>query len=78
MRLYIDEFIESPSFENIVIEIIKLHTNGKSVEDISRELEKNYYIFNDDTEHLWNMEVVNNIINNRPIKNRFTGYVFQN
>ena len=83
MRLYIDEFIEpkeeghwkSP-FEDMVIEILKLHADGKSVEDISRELEENHYIFNDDEEHQWNIKVVDNIINNRPVKNRFTGYIF--
>lgn len=83
MRLYIDEFIEpkekrhwNPPFEDMVIEILKSHVDGKSVEDISRELEENHYIFNDDEEHQWNMKVVDNIINNRPVKNRFTGYIF--
>lgn len=83
MRLYIDEFIEpkekrhwNPPFEDMVTEVRKLHADGKSVEDISRELEEKHYIFNDDEEHQWNMKVVDNIINNRPVKNRFTGYTF--
>jgi ribosomal protein S17E len=53
-----------------------LHADGKSVENISRELEEKHYIFNDDEEHQWNMKVVDNIINNCPVKNRFTGYIF--
>ena len=42
MRLYIDEFIEpkekrhwNPPFEDMVMEVRKLHADGKSVEDIS-------------------------------------------
>jgi len=83
MRLYIDEFMEpkeerhwNPPFEDIVMEVRKLHADGNSVEEISRELEESHYIFNDDEEHRWNMKVVDDIINNRPIKNRFTGYTF--
>lgn len=83
MRLYIDEFIEpkekrhlNPSFEDMVMDVRKLHADGKSVEDISIELEEKHYIFNDDEEHQWNLKVVDNIINNRPVKNRFTGYIF--
>jgi hypothetical protein len=83
MRHYIDEFIEpkearhwNPPFEDMVMEVRKLHADGKSVEDISRELEEKHYIFNDDEEHQWNMKVVDKIINNRPVKNRFTGYTF--
>jgi len=83
MRLYIDEFIEpkermqwNPPFEDMITEVLMLHADGKSVEDISRELEEKHYIFDDDEEHQWNMKVVDDIINNRPVKNRFTGYVF--
>lgn len=83
MRLYIDEFIEpkekrhwNPSFEDMVMDVRKLHADGKSVEDISRELEEKHYIFNDDEEHQWNLKVVDKIINNLPVKNRFTGYIF--
>jgi hypothetical protein len=60
----------------MVTEVRKLYADGKSVEDISRELEEKHYIFNDDEEHQWNMKVVDNIINNHPVKNRFTGYTF--
>lgn len=83
MRRYIDEFIEPPQrqwltpFETIIENILKRHDNGESVEEIARGIEEDHYLFTDDEEHAWNMEVIENVLNKQPINNRFTTYTYK-
>jgi hypothetical protein len=48
-----------------------------SVEDITRHIEEEHYVFSDEDEHAWNRQVVENIIAHKPVKNRFTDYEYK-
>ena len=83
MRRYIDEYYEtedrqwlSPSPEEIKEEVLRRNKNGESVEDIVEYLQEWMYIFNDDDETKWEKEVVKNIIEGKPVINRWTNFKF--
>ena len=83
MRRYIDEFYEtpdrewlSPSPKEIKEEVLKRHNNGESVEEIVKFLQEWMYIFRDEEETVWELEVVNNIINGKAVVNRWTNIKF--
>ena len=84
MRRYIDEYYEvpeeqwlSPSPEEIKEEVLRRNKNSESIEDIVKYLQEWMYIFNDDEETEWEKEVVKNIIEGKPVKNRWTNHFFQ-
>ena len=79
MRRYIDEYYElpdeqwlSPSPEEIKETVLKLHDNGESNDQIVKYLQEWMYIFTDEEEYAWEMEVVENIIAGKPVINRWT------
>lgn len=83
MRRFIDEFLESeerqwlvPNFEGIKNKVFDYFDNGLKSEEIVKQLQKDMYIFTDEQEFDWELEVVNNILENKPITNRFTGITF--
>ena len=83
MRRFIDEFLEPeerqwlvPNFEGIKNKVFDYFDNGLKSEEIVKRLQKDMYIFTDEEEFDWELEVVNNILENKPITNRFTGITF--
>ena len=83
MRRYIDEFYEvperqwlSPNPDEIKQIVLEKHNAGISVEDIVKHLQELMYIFLDEEETAWETEVVENIINGKPVLNRFTNIEF--
>ena len=83
MRRYIDEYYEpedeqwlSPSPKEIKEEVLRCNKNGESVEDIVKYLQEWMYIFQDDEETEWEKEVVKNIIEGKPVKNRWSNLLF--
>ena len=83
MRRYIDEFLEPvesqwlvPNFEGIKNKVLDYFDNGLAPEEIVKRLQKDMYIFSDEEEFDWELKVVNNILENKPITNRFTGIKF--
>jgi len=84
MRRYIDEFYEiperqwlSPNPDEIKQIVLEKHKAGISVEDIVRHLQELMYIFIDEEETIWETKVVENIINSKPVLNRFTNIEFK-
>ena len=84
MRRYIDEYYEvpekqwlSPKPEEIKAIVLEHHNNGKSAEDIVKILQEQLYIFYDEEETAWELEVVNNIISGKPVVNRWTNISFE-
>lgn len=84
MRRYIDEYLEPPNrqwlvpnFEGIKNKVHDYFDNGLKPEEIVKQLQKDLYIFTDEKEYNWELEVVNNILEGKPIKNRFTGIIFE-
>jgi len=83
MRRYIDEYYELPekrwlglspgSIKELVLQQYKL---GKTVAEIVRYLQSELYIFTDEEETKWETEIVENIINNKPVINRWTNEKF--
>ena len=83
MRRYIDEYLETiesqwlvPNFEGIKNIVFDYFDNGLIPEEIVKRLQKDLYIFTDEEEFDWELEVVNNILENKPVTNRFTGIKF--
>lgn len=83
MRRFIDEFLEPeerqwlvPNFEGIKNKVFDYFDNGLKPEEIVKQLQKDMYIFTDEQEFDWELEVVNNILENKPVINRFTGITF--
>lgn len=84
MRRYIDEFLEPlerqwlvPNFEGIKNKVHDYFDNGLKPKEIVKQLQEDLYIFTDDEEYNWELEVVNNILEGKSIKNRFTGVIFE-
>jgi len=84
MRRYIDEYLEPPerqwlvsNFEGIKNKVHDYFDNGFKPEEIVKQLQEDLYIFTDDEEYDWELEVVNNILEGKTIKNRFTGVIFK-
>ena len=83
MRRYIDEYIEPEerrwliSPDEIAMDVLRLHNEGKSSDEIAIYIEEKYYVFEDEEEHEWNKKVVENIINNKPVKNRWSNYEYK-
>lgn len=84
MRRYIDEFLEPPerqwlvpNFEGIKNKVHNYFDNGLKPEKIVKQLQEELYIFTDKEEYNWELEVVNNILEGKPIKNRFTEVIFE-
>ena len=85
MRRYIDEYLEpperewlTPNFEGIKNKVFEYHKNGMSVDEIVKQLQEDIYIFTDEEETKWETEVVNRILEGKPITNRFIGVTFNN
>ena len=80
MRAYIDEYFDGSSFiynfNDIKNRVTQLHNQRKSINDIVKHLQEWLYIEDDKEETSWEISIVENIINNKPIKNRFTGETF--
>lgn len=82
MRRYIDEYYEIPeeqwltSPEEIKKFVLEKHNAGLSVSEIVKELQDFIYIFKDEEETKWETEVVQNIIDGKPVLNRWTGIKF--
>lgn len=84
MRRFIDEYYEpkkrqwlSPSPDGIKEEVLKFHSKGVTNENIVKYLQEWLYIFTDEEETTWELQVVENIINGKPIVNRFTKNEFK-
>jgi len=85
MRRYIDEYLEpperewlTPNFEGIKNKVFEYYKNGMSVDEIVKQLQEDIYIFTDEEETKWETEVVNRILEGKPITNRFIGVTFNN
>ena len=65
-----------PNFEGIKNKVLVYFDNGLKPEEIVKQLQKDMYIFTDEQEFDWELEVVNNILENKPVTNRFTGIIF--
>ena len=84
MRRYIDEYYEiseeqwlSPTPKEIKNIVLEHHKNGESVEEIVKYLQDYMYIFTDKEETYWETEVVKNIIDGKPVINRWTNIEFK-
>lgn len=84
MRRYINEYFETPeeqtlkpSHEELKEIIIHKHNEGMTTNEIVKYLQDSLHLFNDETETEYEKEVVENIINNRPIRNRWTNIEFK-
>lgn len=84
MRRYIDEFLEPPeeewlvsNFEGIKNKVHDYFDNGLKPEEIVKRLQEDMYIFTDKEETEWELQVVNNILEGKPVKNRFTQIIFE-
>ena len=78
MRRYIDEYLEPPNrqwlihtFESIKSEAKDLHFNQKKTIDEIVEY------FRDDEERAWEKKVIEDMINDREVTNRFTKITFK-
>jgi hypothetical protein len=79
MRYYIDEYFGDDlihNFNDIKGVVLQKHNDGCAVHEIIDFLIEWLYIFKDDVEKKWYEEVVNNIIDGKPIKNRYTNEVY--
>jgi len=83
MRRYIDEYYELPIYQRYSVTpekineiVVKMHDEGSSQEEIVEHLQEELYLFLDDEETSWEATVVNNIIENKPVLNRFTNIEF--
>jgi len=83
MRRYIDEYYELPIYQRYSVTpekikeiVVKMHDEGSSTEAIVEHLQEELYLFLDDEETSWEATVVNNIIENKPVLNRFTNIEF--
>jgi hypothetical protein len=83
MRRYIDEYFELPIYQRYSVTpekikeiVVKMHDEGSSTEEIVEHLQEELYLFLDDEETSWETTVVNNIIENKPVLNRFTNIEF--
>lgn len=65
-----------PNFEGIKNKVFDHFDNGLTPEEIVKRLQKDMYIFTDEEEIDWELKVVNNILKNKPVTNRFTGVKF--
>ena len=84
MRRYIDEYLEPPErqwyvpdFEGIKDKVHCYFNNGLKPEEIVKKLQEELYIFTDEEEYNWELEVVKNILEGKSVKNRFTGVIFK-
>ncbi len=83
MRRYIDEYYEllekqwlGPNPESIKEMVLQQYKLGKTVDEIVKYLQTELYIFTDEEETEWETEIVENIINNKPVINRWTNEKF--
>lgn len=83
MRRYIDEYYELPIYQRYLVTpekikeiVIKMHNEGSSTKEIVRHLQEELYLFLDDEETSWEATVVNNIIDGKPVLNRFNNIEF--
>ena len=84
MRRYIDEYLEtpdrewlSPNFSEIKEKVLEMHMDGAGVDTIVKYLQDWMYIFDDEEEENWEREVVENIIEGKPVVNRWTKAEFE-
>ena len=83
MRRFIDEYYETPDEQWLTIGpqeiknfVLEKHNEGLFVSEIVKELQEFLYIFRDEEETQWETKVVQNIIDGKPIINRWTGINF--
>lgn len=85
MRRYIDEYLEPPNrqwlihtFESIKSEAKDLHFNQKkTIDEVVEYFIEKLYIFRDDEERAWEKKVIEDMINDREVTNRFTKITFK-
>lgn len=83
MRRFIDEYYElpeeqwlGPNPESIKEMVLQQYKLGKTIDEIVKYLQTELYIFIDEKETKWETEVVQNIIDSKPVLNRWTGIKF--
>ena len=81
MRYYIDEYFDNRGglihdYHEIKDVILQKHNDGYTVQQIVDFLPTWLYIFQDDEEKQWYENIVNSIIERKPIKNRFVDEVY--
>jgi len=83
MRRYIDEFMElpestwlKPDFKGIKEIVLEYNKNGLTPDEIVRRLQEELYIFTDEEETAWELEVVKNILDGKEVINRWTNVKF--
>ena len=83
MIKYIYEYLEPPErqflvtdFTGIRNKVFDYFDNGLTIDEIVERLHEDLYIFTDEEETEWEKKVVTNILEGKPITNRFTDITF--
>ena len=83
MKILIDEYLESSesrshqvTYEGMKEVILLMYKHLPNIENIAEAIGKWLYLDDEDTEFDYIIQIVKNIVEGKPVQNRFTGEVF--